>query len=216
MGEPTSLALDAESRATERGIWEGLGKDAYDRLPIYDPVMHEEGSGEEYDAYMRPMSWRIPSHEHQVTQQANGTVEATFEIPESPNGDWQSLTGGGFMYSEEEWEDLPPIDPVEAWADTVNYNEKVYPYSAYDNTTFVQIGDNINVAAQKSTGKRWVELPDCDGSADEIPLEVDHSADAVENSLPRPNGTVATCKHRPDAPMTGEADAALDSMTPGF
>ena len=87
-GEPTAQGVNAATRATDRGIWEGLGKDAYSRLPIYDPVMHEEGSMEEYDAYYRPLSWRIPSHEHQVTQQANGTVEATYEIPESPNGDW--------------------------------------------------------------------------------------------------------------------------------
>jgi len=98
-------------------------------------------------------------------------------------------------------------------ADVANYNAKVYPYSAYD---LVQLGDNVNAAAQTETAKRWVELPDCTGATDEVALVVDHTWEAVEGALTRPNGTVATCKHRPGADESGEASEALDSVTPGF
>jgi hypothetical protein len=184
MGEPTSLAIDAENRAIERATWEALGKDSYDRRPIYDPVMHEEGY------------WRIPSHEHQVTQQQNGTVEATFEIPDSPNGDFQALTGSGFKYSEEEWEDLLPLSPVTAEASTVNYYEKVYPYSAYDNSTLVQFVDDVpEIVAEALHAQTNPALPDCTGDPDEVPLETDHTALGVEHMSALTPSTVATCKN---------------------
>ena len=118
--------------------------------------MHEEGAGY-VEGDGKSSSWRqasiigrIPTEEHQVTQQANGTVEAGYIIPDdqtSPHlyshqdyGDsvtnrvstdqWNHLTGGGFLYSEEEWEDLPPLVADEAVQDTINYNAKTYPYTA--------------------------------------------------------------------------------------
>ena len=44
----------------------------------------------------------IPTEEHQVTQQANGTVEKTTEIAESPAGDWDREDD---VAAGEQWED---------------------------------------------------------------------------------------------------------------
>ena len=72
----------------------GLGPDAnkgatpktYIDPAIYDPVVH--------------VDYLIPTQEHQVTQQQNGTVEATTEIPDDPAGDWYM---GGKQNAGDEW-----------------------------------------------------------------------------------------------------------------
>jgi hypothetical protein len=228
---PSALASEEVSRDVPKKIWESLGKDAYDKLNIYDPIIREEGATNDSGWPTRYTAGRIPSHEHQVTQQAPGhwedgntehpeqqlgTVEATYSINVNgtePVGDWQHLTGGGFKYSEEEWEDLPDLVAHNGTAAPgVNDNAKAGPdYSV------LQLEDDV--LAQ--TEKRWVELPDCDGSTDEIPLTHNHEWAGVDHnqdggSPGQPNGTVATCKTRAGVAQTGAADAALDSVTPGF
>ena len=57
-----------------------------------------------------------------------------------------------------------------------------------------------------SKGKKWVELPACDGSSGEKQLKASLS-----------NAHEATCKVHPDVSATGKANGAADalsSMTP--
>lgn len=69
-GEPTATAIEEAARATEKGIWLGLGRDAHSKHAIYDPVIHEEGAGWSNYSVGGGMSvdnlvgGRIPSHEH--------------------------------------------------------------------------------------------------------------------------------------------------------
>jgi len=81
-----------------------------------------------------------------------------------------------------------PLTPVEAVADTANYNAKTYPYTAadedvIDNTlSFVGIAvqdawapeEHVVLQMQKHkrvrSSVRWAELPDCEGEDGEIEL----------------------------------------------
>lgn len=86
-----------------------------------------------------------------------------------------------------------------------------WPQTHYVN--LVQIFQNaeepsdIQVVQFENKGKgKWVELPNCDGTAGEKKLDKDLS-----------NATVATCKVSPDVNASGKsnsAQSALDSMTP--
>lgn len=74
-------------------------------------------------------------------------------------------------------------------------------YQDQDDPSEIQV-----IQLTKEDKGKWVELPDCDGSAGEKPLH-----DGVANA------SWATCKVNPKVSHTGkarEAAEALDSMTP--
>ena len=139
----------------------------YEPKPIYDPVMHEvDGPG------------AIPSHEHQVTQHQNGTVEATTGIAESPAGDFERPVT---VDAGEQWEDQQPLEPVTTLpAGTAS--EALVGVSVQD----MWAPEDTVVLQMQKKGK-MVELPDCVGDDGEIAL-----TESLDNT------TVATCKTRAD------------------
>merc|ERR1719265_292010 len=161
------------------------------KLRVYDPIIHEEGH------------FRIPTEEHQVTQQANGTVEATTDpswtsynsyhshhydghdyYDEDTIGPgsymWHHLDGDGsnYKYSEEEWEDLPPLNAVEDQANIANPESKTFT-TPYDSSA-LQL-------SEESPPAKWVELQDCTGAAGEVVL-----MEGLENA------SSATCRTATD------------------
>lgn len=122
----------------------------------------------------------IPSHEHQVTQHQNGTVEATTAIPDSPAGDFERPIT---VEAGNQWEDQQPLEPIQP--------TQVNSGAATDVLVGVSVQDmwapEDTVVLQMQKKGKMVELPDCVGDDGEIAL-----TESMDNT------TVATCKTRPD------------------
>ena len=142
---PSTVAAQEANRASLKAQWESYGKDQYDPIPVYDPIVREEGASDDYAWPSRYTVGRIAEYEHQVTQQHPGkwiddaegghqlgSVEATRAInpdDQEPVSDaFKHLNSSGFKYSEDEWEDLAPLEQVNTVAPTINNNAKTYPY----------------------------------------------------------------------------------------
>ena len=126
-------------------------------------------------------SENLYDHEHQVSQHQHGHINPTSGI-DGPHGDWYMY---GKPLSEEQW----PVKNL------------VQIYQSEEDPSDISI-----VQLNKEENKKWVELPDCDGTPGEKKLD-----DSLANA------SWATCKKNPKNPATGKkqaADSALDSMTP--
>lgn len=123
----------------------------------------------------------LQDHEHQIVILQHGHIDPT-PASNGPAADWYMH---GKPLADSQW---VPKTLVQIYQDKEDPSE-------------IQV-----IQLEKEDKGKWVELPDCDGSAGEKPLR-----DGVANA------SWATCKVNPNVSHTGkkrEAAEALDSMTP--
>lgn len=120
----------------------------YEPPLIYDPVMHKSG-----DSVASGSS--IIDHQHQITQHAQGTVDAPMADPNGPRGDWHVEAGyhdknAGTNMGNGQWEALP----------AENLNTNYVPKDAIVSASFGQNDVTDIVKTAYSNGVRAFKAED--------------------------------------------------------